>query len=83
MAATEGALFTSPTIIGVGDANQPEMLIGQNTLRDMFAQYGGGGVDPQLIYQAVYQGASEATTQIYLDNRQVTRSLKGLGVSFE
>ena len=31
-AAKEGALFSNPTVIGVGDANQPEMLIGEDTL---------------------------------------------------
>lgn len=36
-AATQGALFTDPMIIGVGDASQPELLIGQNTLRDMLS----------------------------------------------
>lgn len=36
-AAEEGALFDKPTIIGVGDAAQPEMLIGQDTLRNMIS----------------------------------------------
>ena len=39
-AATEGAIFNTPTIIGVGDAAQPEMLIGQDTLRDMIGSAG-------------------------------------------
>lgn len=42
-AAEEGALFSSPTIIGVGDARQPEMLIGQDTLRKMLSEMSGGG----------------------------------------
>ena len=33
-AAEEGAMFASPAIIGVGDAAQPEMLIGRDTLYD-------------------------------------------------
>lgn len=33
-AAEEGAEFSSPAIIGVGDAAQPEMLIGRDTLYD-------------------------------------------------
>lgn len=37
-AATQGAIFNSPTVIGVGDARQPEMLIGQDTLRDMIGE---------------------------------------------
>lgn len=31
-AAIQGALFDKPQIIGVGDASQPEMLLGENTL---------------------------------------------------
>ena len=46
-AAEEGALFSDPTIIGVGDASQPEMLIGENTLYEQIAkaisEANGGG----------------------------------------
>lgn len=38
-AATLGARFTSPQIIGVGDASQPELLIGEEKLREIV----GGG----------------------------------------
>ena len=34
-AAEKGARFTSPTIIGVGDAAQPEILIGEDKLREL------------------------------------------------
>jgi len=34
-AATQGALFTDPTLIGVGDADQGELLIGEKTLFNM------------------------------------------------
>lgn len=34
-AADEGAMFSQPTVVGVGDAAQPEMIIGRNTLRSM------------------------------------------------
>ena len=37
-AATQGALFSSPSIIGVGDAAQAEMLIGESTLYDNIAK---------------------------------------------
>lgn len=37
-AAEYGAIFDSPTIIGVGDASQPELLIGTETLRDMVGE---------------------------------------------
>lgn len=46
-AAEQGALFANPAIIGVGDANQPEMLIGENTLYEQIskamAEAGGDG----------------------------------------
>lgn len=34
-AAERGALFTDPTIIGVGDASQPELLIGTDKLKEL------------------------------------------------
>lgn len=34
-AAEEGARFTTPTIIGVGDARQPEILLGEDKLREL------------------------------------------------
>lgn len=37
-AAEEGALFSDPTLIGVGDASQPEMLIGERTLYNQIAK---------------------------------------------
>ena len=40
-AAEYGAIFTSPQIIGVGDASQPELLIGTDTLQKLV---GGRGV---------------------------------------
>lgn len=56
-AATEGALFSSPTIIGVGDASQPELLIGQETLKKMIGNgrnitmnvYGAQGQDVRQL----------------------------------
>jgi len=38
-AAEHGAIFRTPQIIGVGDANQPELLIGEDKLREVI----GGG----------------------------------------
>lgn len=53
-AAEYGALFTQPTIIGVGDAAQPELLIGENKLREMLGGRGNiwnitvnGAEDPE------------------------------------
>lgn len=34
-AATEGARFTAPQIIGVGDARQPEILLGEEKLKEL------------------------------------------------
>lgn len=34
-AATQGARFTAPQIIGVGDARQPEILLGEDKLREL------------------------------------------------
>lgn len=42
-AAIEGALFDSPTVIGVGDASQPEMLIGERTLEKKLSEMTGKG----------------------------------------
>ena len=44
-AATQGARFSSPTIIGVGDASQPELLIGETTLYEQISEAAGGGGD--------------------------------------
>lgn len=40
-AATQGARFSSPSIIGVGDAAQPELLIGENTLYEKIREASG------------------------------------------
>jgi hypothetical protein len=37
-AAEQGAIFSSPQLIGVGDASQPEMLVGEQTLYDKISQ---------------------------------------------
>lgn len=37
-AAEEGALFTHPTIVGVGDARQPEILLGEKKLEEMLGR---------------------------------------------
>lgn len=44
-AATQGARFSNPTIIGVGDASQPELLIGETTLYEQISEAAGGGGD--------------------------------------
>lgn len=50
-----------------------------NTMMDITGQT---GLDPDEMYAAVREGASDATQNIYLNGRDLTRGLKGLGVSF-
>lgn len=68
-AAERGALFTSPQLIGVGDASQPEMLVGERTLYDNIAQAvsesGGGDVYVYIGEQqldAIIQRSQKRTT---------------------
>lgn len=49
-AAEMGALFTQPTIIGVGDTNQGEVLLGEKKLRELAG--GGNGITINLNYDA-------------------------------
>lgn len=52
-------MFTKPTLIGVGDATQPELLIGRDTLREMIGDgitinvYGAPGQDVNALANAV------------------------------
>lgn len=50
-AAEYGALFSEPTIIGVGDAADPELLIGENKLKEML----GSGAN--YTYNVTVNGA--------------------------
>ncbi|MBR2189319.1 MAG: phage tail tape measure protein [Eubacterium sp.] len=50
-AAKYGALFTEPTIIGVGDANEGEVLLGEKKLREL-AGGGRGDININLYYDA-------------------------------
>ena len=64
-AAEQGALFADPTIIGVGDASQPELLIGERTLYDQIAkaiqEAGAGGGD---VIIPVYLGGELLDTLV-------------------
>lgn len=55
-AATEGAEFRQPTVVGVGDAAQPEMLIGKNTLRAMIGDAVQGSTENNITVN-VYPSA--------------------------
>jgi hypothetical protein len=79
-AAELGALFNEPTIIGVGDASQPEMLIGENTLYDMIrgAVTEQAGLN-QTINITAPQGldASETARLIRNNSRQMLARMRG------
>ena len=55
-AAEQGARFTTPTIIGVGDARQPEILIGEDKLKELT---GNGMVINMTINGAKGQDVNE------------------------
>ena len=50
-AAEYGALFSDPTIIGVGDSADPELLIGENKLKEML------GTGANYTYNVTVNGA--------------------------
>lgn len=79
-AAQMGALFDRPTIIGVGDAAQPEMLIGEDTLFGMLKQVVGDGAGfNQTNNFNVAQGFDpiEAARLIRNNTRQVLTRMRG------
>jgi len=41
-----------------------------------------GVVDPDALYAAVRAGAADAVPKVYLNGRELTRSLQNMGVSF-
>ena len=79
-AAELGALFTEPQIIGVGDAAQPELLIGEDTLfnkiRDAVAM--GNGFN-QTNNITVQDGAtaSETARMIRNQTKQLLNRMRG------
>ena len=66
-AAEYGALFTKPQIIGVGDASQPELLIGEEKLRELvgggqnqtFNFYVNGAESPELWAKRAVRAARQ------------------------
>ena len=62
-AAEQGARFTTPTIIGVGDARQPELLLGEDKLKELVGGgknitinvYGNEGMNVRELADAVAQ----------------------------
>ena len=60
-AAEQGARFTTPTIIGVGDARQPEILIGEDKLKELT---GNGMVINMTINGAKGQDVNELANAV-------------------
>lgn len=84
-AAVQGALFSSPQLIGVGDASQPEMLIGENTLYESIKRAvsevsGTGYVQTVNITTPEHLSPSEVARQVRNSTRSmISRSRGGLG----
>lgn len=66
-AATQGARFSSPSVIGVGDASQPELLIGETTLFQKIQEATGAGGD---IVIPVYLGGDAIDTLVVKANQR-------------
>jgi hypothetical protein len=79
-AAELGALFSKPAIIGVGDAAQPELLIGEDTLYDKIkaAVTEISGLN-QTINITAPQGlnASETARLVRNNSRQLLARMRG------
>ena len=79
-AATMGALFTEPQIIGVGDAAQPELLIGEDTLfekiRDAVALGNGFNQTNNITVQDA-NTASETARMVRNQTRQLLNRMRG------
>lgn len=82
-AMQNGMILDNPTIfgmmngklLGAGEAGS-ETVVGTSSLLGMIQQATRQNtIDPQLIYQAVRQGASDATMRAYIDGRDVTAAV--------
>ncbi|WP_022761879.1 phage tail tape measure protein [Butyrivibrio sp. AD3002] len=84
-----GMILNGPTIFGYsggkllggGEAGS-ETVVGTASLMAMIQKATGGGINPADIYDAVREGASNAEIIINLDNREMGRSLRKMGVVF-
>ena len=82
LAAKMGALFNEPTIIGVGDASQPEMLIGEDTLYNsiraaVMDSTGGGFNQTNNITVENTETAAETARRIRNETRQLLSRMRG------
>ena len=71
--------FPNPTVLqtpqgykGFGDGNGAEWVIGENKLLSTIQQAMTSSVNPSLMYEAVRQGASDATLNLYADGKKLT-----------
>ena len=74
-------MFTAPTVLGFGDGVGAEIVYGRDNLMKDIALASGGGIRPELIYEAVREGASDAKTTVIIDNREFARILRNAGVA--
>ena len=51
-------------------------------LSNELSSFSAPKIDNAAIYNAIRSGAGDASINVYLDDRELTRGLKGLGVSF-
>ena len=82
LAAKMGALFNEPTVVGVGDASQPEMLIGEDTLYNsiraaVMDSTGGGFNQTNNITVDNTETAAETARRIRNETRQLLWRMRG------
>lgn len=78
-AMQNGMILDHPTIFGMmngsllggGEAGR-EAIVGVNSLQGMIQQAVAMQISPEMIYEAVRQGASAATIRSYMDGKEVT-----------
>lgn len=51
-------------------------------MNDLEAKVAASRIDPELMYEAVYAGSSQATPNIRLNNRELNRELRSMGVAY-
>lgn len=75
----EAIRFPNPTVMatpqgykGFGDGNGAEWVVGENKLLGTIQQAMTSAVNPRMIYEAVKEGASNATLNLYASGRKLT-----------